>query len=119
MEISGKIKILKETQTVGASGFKKREIVIVTNEQYPQPLLIEFVQDKSDLLNDFNLEDEVTIAINLRGREWQAPTGEVKYFNSIQGWKITKQSTTSGVETPFGTVSTQVNTIKDEADFPF
>lgn len=121
MEVSGKIKVLKETQTVGASDFKKREVVITTNEQYPQHLLVEFIQDKCDLLNAFNVEDEVTIAVNLRGREWQAPTGEVKYFNSIQGWKIANQSKTSGVETPFGTAVTPPFPEKKdkEEDFPF
>lgn len=88
MEISGKIKLLHDEQSFGASGFRKRELVIVTNEQYPQSLLIEFVQDKCDLLNNFKIDDEVVISINLRGREWINPSGEAKYFNSFQAWKM-------------------------------
>jgi len=88
MEITGKIKVLNETQTIGASGFRKREVVIATNEQYPQTILIEFVQDKCDLLNNYTVNDEVTIAINLRGKEWISPEGQTKYFNSVNGWKI-------------------------------
>lgn len=88
MEISGKIKIINETRTFGASGFKKSEVVITTSEQYPQPLLIEFVQDKCGLLDNFKIGDEVKIAINLRGKEWISPEGQIKYFNSINGWKI-------------------------------
>jgi hypothetical protein len=90
MEISGKIKKINETQTFGNNGFQKRELVVVTNEQYPQMLLIEFVQDKCDLLNSYNVDDEVTISINLRGREWINPEGKAKYFNTIQGWRINK-----------------------------
>ena len=89
MEISGKIKTINETQTFGSNGFQKRELIVVTNEQYPQMLLVEFVQDKCDLLNSYNVGDEVTIYINLRGREWITPEGQTKYFNTIQGWKIT------------------------------
>ena len=68
--------------------FKKREIVITTNETYPQHLIIEFHQDKCDLLNNFKVGDDVEIGLNLRGREWKNPEGEFKYFNSIQGWRI-------------------------------
>lgn len=88
MEITGKITKIKEAQTFGASGFRKRELVITTNEQYPQPLMVEFVQDKCDLLNNYQVGQDVKVSINLRGREWINPQGEAVYFNSIQGWRI-------------------------------
>lgn len=88
MEIQGKIKLVGETQTFGNNGFRKREIVITTEEQYPQHIMVEFVQDKTDLLNSYQVGQMVKISINLRGREWTNPQGEVKYFNSIQGWRI-------------------------------
>ncbi len=90
MEVTGKIKKIEETKTYGSNGFRKREMVLTTDEQYPQFLLIEFVQDKCDLLNNFNVGEDVRISINLRGREWQSPQGEIKYFNSIQGWRLEK-----------------------------
>lgn len=88
MEIEGKIKLVGETQTFGSNGFRKREVVLTTEEQYPQHIMVEFVQDKTDLLNNFTVGQPVKISINLRGREWTNPQGEVKYFNSIQGWRI-------------------------------
>jgi hypothetical protein len=88
MEITGKITKIKEAQTFGASGFRKRELLITTNEQYPQPLMVEFVQDKCDLLNAYQVGQDVKVSINLRGREWINPQGEAVYFNSIQGWRI-------------------------------
>ncbi|MBT8205253.1 MAG: DUF3127 domain-containing protein [Eudoraea sp.] len=88
MEIQGRIKLIDETKTYGSNGFRKREVVLTTEEQYPQHLLIEFVQDKTDLLNRFAVGQQVKISINLRGREWVNPQGETKYFNSIQGWRI-------------------------------
>ncbi|MEH6680668.1 MAG: DUF3127 domain-containing protein [Sediminicola sp.] len=88
MEIQGKIKMVDETKTFGSNGFRKREMVITTEEQYPQHIMIEFVQDKCDLLNSYRAGQEVKVSINLRGREWVNPQGETKYFNSIQGWRI-------------------------------
>lgn len=88
MDVSGKIKLISEVQTFGERGFRKRELVLTTNEEYPQMLQIEFVQDKCELLDNYSLEQDVTISINLRGREWINPEGVAKYFNSIQGWRI-------------------------------
>lgn len=88
MEVQGKIKMIGETQTFGNNGFRKREVVVTTEEQYPQHIMVEFVQDKTDLLNNFQVGQGVKISINLRGREWVNPQGETKYFNSIQGWRI-------------------------------
>lgn len=90
MEVIGKIKMIDVTKEVGSSGFKKRDVVVTTDEQYPQHILVQFVQDKCDLLNTFSIGDSVKIDINLRGREWINPQGETVYFNSIQGWRIAK-----------------------------
>ncbi len=89
MEVIGKIKVIGSEQQVSAS-FKKRELVVTTEEQYPQHILIEFAQDKTDLLNNYNVGEQVKVSINLRGREWVNPQGETKFFNSIQGWRIEK-----------------------------
>ena len=90
MEVNGKIKLIGTTQTFGKSEFKKRECRITTDDQYPQILPIEFVQDKCELLNSYKVGDDVKISINLRGNEWTNPQGEVKCFPSIQGWRIDK-----------------------------
>ena len=88
MEVQGSIKVIGEVQEISAT-FKKRELVVSTDEQYPQTISIEFVQDKTDLLNKFEIGQNVKVGINLRGREWENPqTKEIKYFNSIQGWRI-------------------------------
>lgn len=101
MEIQGKIKMIGETQSFGSNGFRKREMVITTEEQYPQHILVEFVQDKTDILNNYKVGQAVKVSINLRGREWVNPQGETKYFNSIQGWRIENlQEETSGEMPP-------------------
>ena len=92
MEVLGKVKFIGAEQTVSAS-FKKREIVVTTDEQYPQHISIEFQQDNCDSLNSYVVGDDVKVSINLRGREWVSPQGETKYFNTITGWRIEKTST--------------------------
>jgi len=100
MEVQGKIKMIGETQTFGSNGFRKREMVITTEEQYPQHILVEFIQDKTDLLDNYQVGQPVKISINLKGREWINPQGETKYFNSIQGWRIESQQEDSSGEIP-------------------
>jgi translation initiation factor IF-3 len=109
MELQGKVKLIGETQTFGSNGFRKREVVVTTEEQYPQHIMVEFVQDKTDLLNNFQVGQQVKISINLRGREWTNPQGKTVIFNTIQGWKI--DTATEGVST-----SQQA---PDRADLPF
>lgn len=101
MEVIGKIKMIDQTKEVGSAGFKKRDIVVTTDEQYPQHILVQFVQDKCDLLNNFQVGEAVKIDINLRGREWTNQQGETVYFNTIQGWRIAKaQAETAAPQAP-------------------
>lgn len=125
MEVQGKVKLVGETQTFGSNGFRKRELVVTTEEQYPQHILVEFVQDKCDLLNNYQVGQDVKVNINLRGREWVNPQGETKYFNSIQGWRI--EGVQSGAapqgmpEVPPAQAFEPANNVKEEDhdDLPF
>lgn len=99
MELTGTVKKLGDVQTFG-SGFQKREMVLLTQEQYPQPINIEFTQDKISLLDALSEGDEVRVSINIRGREWTSPQGEVKYFNSITGWRLEKTNGQGGDPAP-------------------
>jgi len=87
MEVKGNIKVINDTQVISEK-FSKREFVVTTNETYPQDILIQLTQDKCNLLDMFKVGQDVEVSINLRGREWNSPKGEVKYFNTIEGWKI-------------------------------
>ena len=88
MEIQGRIKTIFATETVGQNGFQKRDLVITTEEQYPNDILIQFTQQRCDLLNNLKVGQNVRVHFNLRGRECTSPQGEVKYFNTVVGWKI-------------------------------
>ena len=117
MEVRGQIKVIGETKSFGSNGFQKREVVVTTEEQYPQTIMIEFVQDKCAVLDSYNEGDNVSIGINLRGREWTNPEGEVKYFNSIQGWKIDRVG--SGRTAPPPPNNDSMDLEEDDDDLPF
>ena len=87
MEIEGEIIVIGNIINVSAN-FQKRDFVIQTKDTYHQLIQLELHQDKCDIIDDYNVGQEVVCGINLRGREWQSPLGETKYFNTIVCWKI-------------------------------
>jgi len=91
MEIKGTLKVIRDIQQVSAN-FQKREFVIETQEQYPQTIALELHGDKVDIIDAYGIGESVTVAINLRGREWINPQGEAKYFNTIVAWKIQREN---------------------------
>jgi hypothetical protein len=94
----GNMKVINDTQVISEK-FKKREFVVTDNSgQYPQDVLFQLTQDKTDLLNDIQLNELVSVSFFIRGREWTSPSGEVKYFNSLDVWKVEKQA--GGMPTP-------------------
>ena len=111
MEIKGKIKNISETVQI-SERFRKREFVVeyASNPDYPQPLQFEMVQDRCELLDSFEVGQEVEIFFDLRGREWTNPEGQVKYFNRLQAWKLVSEqsSVTTSPTTPAQTTSVPV-----------
>lgn len=124
MEIIGKIKWIDETKEYGSNGFKKRELVVTTEEQYPQHILVEFIQDKCEILNSFQIGNNVKIGINLKGREWTNPEGQIKYFNSVQGWRIDIiddeiSQELPPIPPPISSENIDENKTEEEDDLPF
>lgn len=89
MEAIGKLHTIYETKQV-SERFTKREFVVelADNPKYPQVVLFQLTGDRVSQLDDMKVGDQVRIEFSLRGREWRSPKGEVKYFNSLDVWKI-------------------------------
>jgi len=115
MDVSGKIKEIQSEVVKGT--FKSKNIIVTTDEQYPQHISIQFVQDKCDLLNNFNVGENVKIDINLRGREWTNPQGETVYFNTIQGWRIAKQDASQQSQSAVDNYDSEQK--EEPSDLPF
>jgi YbbR domain-containing protein len=88
MQIIGKVHHIGQTESVGANGFTKRQIVIATDEQYVQHVPIDFVKDKCSILDNYKVGQSVTVDVNVRGNEYNG-----KYYVSLQGWKINANGT--------------------------
>lgn len=95
MEIQGRVKQIFPSQTMGQNGFEKRDLVIITEDIYPQTIIIQFTQQRCDLLDSLQVGQRVKVYVNIRGREWTSPQGEIKYFNTIEAWKIEVIQTTN------------------------
>ncbi len=90
-EITGTIVAIEQTAIISAT-FKKRVFVLqVVNQErpeYSELISLEFIQDKCDILDNYQLNTEVTVGFNLKGRKWTNPQGQDKYFNTLQAWRI-------------------------------
>lgn len=93
MEITGKLVEIFDTVQINDS-FRKREFVVEysENSQYPEFIKFELFQDKAELIDGYKVGDEVEVAFNLKGRKWNDPKGGVKYFNTLQAWRLGKKS---------------------------
>lgn len=119
MEVVGKLIRKESVKVFGSNGFRKREIVIQTDEQYPQAILIELHQDNVDLVKELKKNDEIKVSINLRGREWINPEGESRFFNSLVGWRIEKMTGTAPIPAEVFDSSKGITSEEDPDDLPF
>ena len=114
-KIQGKLKVLNATQVVSEK-FSKRDFVIETHDQYPQVVSFQITQDKCALLDAFAVGQECDVSFNLRGREWTSPGGEVKYFNTLECWRIDKVGSVPQATQP---TATNTPSNEEENDLPF
>jgi len=97
MNVAGKLVEIFETVKIKET-FQKREFVLeyVTNPKYPELIKFEVVQDKCALLDDFRVGQEVAVEFDLRGRKWTDQQGVVKYFNTLQAWRLSAADSSTG-----------------------
>jgi len=115
--MQGTIIWLGETVTVSPK-FKKREFVVETDEKYPQKILFQVSNDKCEHMNNYQVGDYVELEYNLRGRDWKGKDGVVKYFNTLECWRIANFAKEGHLkkekEAPSGNSSAS-----EEKDLPF
>ena len=116
--LKGEIKVIGDVQQISDS-FKKREFVVLdASGQYPQTIMFQAVQDRVQLLDNFNVGDNVEVTFFLRGREWTNPKdGQVKYFNSLDAWKV--DAVTGGDDKPASADSAETFVAEGDDDLPF
>lgn len=96
-KLTGTVKVVNNTVQVSEK-FSKREFVVTDSSgMYPQDISFQATQDKCSLLDGVHPGEQVEVSFNLRGREWTSPQGEVKYFNTLEAWRIEKAGMNSGM----------------------
>lgn len=89
MDITGTLEFIGETIQVSDKFFKRTFVLTIDeNGKYPQSIPIELIQDKCHLIDSYKIGDVLKAYLNLRGRKWTSPQGEVKYFSSIESWRV-------------------------------
>lgn len=118
-KMTGVIKHIGDTVQVSEK-FQKREFVVTElsdkDSKYDQHISFQMTQDKCDMLSSFGAGQSVTVSFNLRGREWTSPQGEVKYFNTLEAWRVEPSEVASG---PAPVAADPVDVTEDEEDLPF
>lgn len=97
IEASGRVYAIFPTKQV-SERFSRREFVLelADNPKYPQTVLFQLIGDRCSQLDDIGVGDQVKVEFSLRGREWKSPSGEVKYFNTLDCWRVALVGKQSG-----------------------
>ena len=123
MKIEGKLYAKMDTQQVSDT-FRKREFVVeyADNPLYPQFVKFELIQDNCALLDSFEVGQMLEVDFNLRGREWTAPDGVKKYFNTLAAWRLQRAAVEGGGTTntpPDDVYSMAEMNTESKDDLPF
>lgn len=117
---TGTLKV-KNAEVKVSDKFRKREFVLTDNAQsYPQTILFQLTQDRCSLIENVKVGDEVTVHFLLKGREWKNPQGEIKFFNSLDVFRVESKASVASspaVQEPSFNNETLVPTPDD--DLPF
>ena len=81
--ITGKVVEIGDVQTVGAKGFKKRLLVVQTQDKYPATLATEWSRDLIDAPMDLTLGDVVRVEARIDGRAYNG-----KYYTTLIGRRV-------------------------------
>ena len=121
-QLKGKIKVVNEVEV--SDRFKKREFIVTDSDaMYPQDISFQLAQDNCSKIDGMSEGDEVEVSFNLRGREWTSPTGDVKYFNTLDAWRIEKAQGIAGqykqgnIEKRFEDEA--IDNMTEDSDLPF
>lgn len=114
-KFKGEVVFITPTTSV-SDKFKKREITLKSQDEYPQYVTFQLTQDKCDLANNLKAGEVVEVSYNLRGRRWEAQDGTIKYFNSIEAWTMSLSSKVE--QAPIDKLTKDMD-LESDNDLPF
>jgi hypothetical protein len=123
MEVKGTIKAICAEQVI-SDKFRKREFVLTTNDKFPQDVLFQLTQGNTDLIDTIRVGEEVEVKFNLRGKEYTNKEGKVSYFNSLEVWQVSVQTSNTQPKAKVTEIVANfqedaINQMSNESDLPF
>ena len=114
-KIKGEVKVIGEAVQV-TEKFKKRAFVLIDDSsQYPQYINFQLTQDRCELLKDCQIGQQIEVNFNIRGKEWTDKEGKIRYFNSLDVWRIENQE---NIVEPLPVIPSFLDTDEDDV-LPF
>ena len=90
LKVTGEINKIFDTESK-TDTFQAREFILEVPGNYPQLVKFQLVQDRCGIIDNYSEGNTITVHFDLRGRKWTNPDGEVKYFTSLNAWRIEGQ----------------------------
>jgi len=121
-EINGRLAEKFETQQV-SERFQKREFVLeikttgTSGFEFVDLIKFQTTQDRCSLLDQFEVDDAVRVAFNLRGRKWEKD-GQVSYFTNLEAWRIEMIQKDDAIESSNGDSFKDSSHNDQDAPFP-
>lgn len=112
-KFEGTVKQIMDVQTF-KSGFKKREIILTSDDQFPQDIKFEFLKDDVDLLKTIKPNQRVSIGFTLNGNEYNG-----KFYTNIIGMSISKVTVDKSGKRTNEVVSKITEVEESDDDLPF
>ncbi len=102
-EIVGKLTEKFNTQEI-TNKFKKREFVIEKVEnaggrEFTEVIKFQLSQDRCDLIDPYNLNEDIKVHFNIKGRKWEKD-GRTSYFTNLEAWRLEKIASEQGNDAP-------------------
>lgn len=119
LEVVGVLYKKMDTQRVTDKLDKRDFVIETTDDQYPQLIKFELMNEKTLLIDRLNVGEKVKVSFNLRGREWKKDESNTVYFNSLQAWRVELIGTSPATAAQSSKQSAPVATTDDGGDLPF
>lgn len=125
-KLTGSIKKIGSVVQV-TEKFKKLEFVVTDEDgMYPQHVTFQLTQDKCSMIDSLSVGQSVEVSFNVDGKEYaDKVTGEMKYFNSLNAWRIEPEasapraSAPPALKAPPASVVSPDKAVEDDDDLPF
>lgn len=106
MDIIGKLYRKGEIQSRGNNGFQFREfIILVENAQNPQwnnYVPFQVSGNSLNIIDNYNLGDELQVTFDIRGRMWTNPQNEERCIMNLQAWRVQPYNAAMAQGAPMG-----------------